>query len=146
MLIKVNISIYMKNLTVKQKRFCEEYSIDFNGKKAAIRAGYSTKTATEQASRLLSKKSIQEYLRQIQKQTREKMEMKKETYLNRLNEIQKTTNNNNEAIRAIRLIGKWLGFDKADDTVKQEQNIKVIISDFADKIDGKTGGTNAIKH
>ena len=42
------------SLTPKQQRFVEEYLIDLNGKQAAIRAGYSAKTAEMQASRLLS--------------------------------------------------------------------------------------------
>ena len=39
-------------LTDKQKRFCEEYLIDLNATQAAIRAGYSPKTAEQTASRL----------------------------------------------------------------------------------------------
>ena len=41
-------------LTPKQQRFVEEYLVDLNGTQAAIRAGYSAKTAQEQSSRLLS--------------------------------------------------------------------------------------------
>ena len=37
-----------QKLTEKQKRFCEEYIIDWNGTRAAIAAGYSKKTAKEQ--------------------------------------------------------------------------------------------------
>ena len=33
------------SLTAKQKRFCDEYLIDLNATQAAIRAGYSEKTA-----------------------------------------------------------------------------------------------------
>ena len=36
-------------MTDKQDRFCEEYMIDLNATQAAIRAGYSPKTAREQA-------------------------------------------------------------------------------------------------
>jgi phage terminase small subunit len=43
----------------KQKAFCAEYIIDFNGTQAAIRAGYSPRTANEQAAQLLAKLSIQ---------------------------------------------------------------------------------------
>jgi len=43
----------MNSLTPKQARFCEEYMIDLNGKQAAIRAGYSAKTAENKASNLL---------------------------------------------------------------------------------------------
>ena len=47
-------------LNEKQKRFCEEYLIDLNATQAAIRAGYSVKTANEQGSQLLAKLSVQE--------------------------------------------------------------------------------------
>ena len=43
----------------KQKRFVDEYLIDLNATQAAIRAGYSPKTANEQGSQLLAKLSIQ---------------------------------------------------------------------------------------
>lgn len=45
-------------LTPKQQRFVEEYLLDHNGTKAAIRAGYSKHTANEQAAGLLAKPSI----------------------------------------------------------------------------------------
>ena len=48
----------MKELSRKRQRFVEEYLIDFNGKQAAIRAGYSPKSAEMQASRLLSKAKV----------------------------------------------------------------------------------------
>lgn len=41
-------------LNDQQERFCREYIVDLNATQAAIRAGYSAKTAQEQASRLLS--------------------------------------------------------------------------------------------
>lgn len=41
-------------LTAKQHRFVAEYLVDLNATQAAIRAGYSPKTAQEQGSRLLS--------------------------------------------------------------------------------------------
>ena len=37
----------------RQAQFAQEYVVDFNGKQAAIRSGYSKKTAESQASRLL---------------------------------------------------------------------------------------------
>ena len=53
-------------MTDKQKRFCEEYMIDLNATQAAIRAGYSPKTANEQAGRLLVNVGIQNYIAQLQ--------------------------------------------------------------------------------
>lgn len=53
----------------KQKRFCEEYLVDCNATQAAIRAGYSEKTARAIGQRLLTnvdiKKYIDEQLKQI---------------------------------------------------------------------------------
>lgn len=56
-------------LNQKQQRFCEEYMIDLNATQAAIRAGYSVKTANEQGARLLANVSVSreiERLRAIQ--------------------------------------------------------------------------------
>ena len=47
-----------RKLNPKQQRFVEEYLIDLNATQAAIRAGYSPKTATAIASENLSKHSI----------------------------------------------------------------------------------------
>jgi phage terminase small subunit len=51
-------------LTLKQARFIEEYIVDLNGKQAAIRAGYSPKTAEVQASRLLSNAKVDAAVKQ----------------------------------------------------------------------------------
>ena len=50
----------MAKLTEKQQRFVDEYLIDLNATQAAIRAGYSVKTANEQGSQNLAKLSIQQ--------------------------------------------------------------------------------------
>lgn len=47
-------------MTRKQDRFVKEYLIDLNATQAAIRAGYSPKTANEQGARLLANVSVQE--------------------------------------------------------------------------------------
>ena len=47
-------------LTEKQRRFVDEYLIDLNATQAAIRAGYSVKTAREQASQNLTKLNVQQ--------------------------------------------------------------------------------------
>lgn len=45
-------------MTDKQATFCQEYLIDLNATQAAIRAGYSPKTANEQGAQLLANLSI----------------------------------------------------------------------------------------
>lgn len=52
----------MANMTAKQQRFCDEYLIDLNATQAAIRAGYSKKTANRIATENLSKPVIKEYI------------------------------------------------------------------------------------
>lgn len=51
----------------KQERFCREFMIDHNGTQAMIRAGYSKKTATAQASMMLAKPHIQKFLAELAK-------------------------------------------------------------------------------
>ncbi len=45
-------------LTSRQQRFVDEYLLDLNATQAAIRAGYSARTANEQGARLLAKASV----------------------------------------------------------------------------------------
>lgn len=49
-----------KKLTDKQRRFVEEYTVDFNATQAAIRAGYSKASANPTGSENLAKPSIRE--------------------------------------------------------------------------------------
>ena len=49
-------------MTKKQKRFCDEYLIDCNATQAAIRAGYSKKTAYSIGVENLNKPEIKAYI------------------------------------------------------------------------------------
>lgn len=49
-------------MTPKQQRFCDEYLIDLNATQAAIRAGYSEKTAYSIGNENLRKPEIKEYI------------------------------------------------------------------------------------
>lgn len=61
----------MAKMTAKQQRFCDEYLIDLNATQAAIRAGYSEKTAAVIAAENLRKPNIRDY---IEKRMSEKEE------------------------------------------------------------------------
>lgn len=52
----------MAKMTAKMQRFCDEYLIDLNATQAAIRAGYSEKTARTIAAENLTKPDIQAYI------------------------------------------------------------------------------------
>jgi len=53
-------------LTAKRKRFCREWIIDRNGTQAAVRSGYSEKTANEQAAQLLADTSVQKEIARLE--------------------------------------------------------------------------------
>lgn len=71
-------------LTDKQKRFCEEYLIDLNATQAAIRAGYSPKTAEQTASRLLRNVKVQEYIAKRKKELSRSTEITQERVIKEL--------------------------------------------------------------
>ena len=62
-------------MTPKQERFCEEYIIDLNATQAAIRAGYSKKTANRIASQNLSKLDIQNLISELSKKATQRNEI-----------------------------------------------------------------------
>lgn len=73
----------MAKLTPKQQRFVEEYLVDLNATQAAIRAGYSPKTANEQASRLLANVNVKAAVAEAQKRLSERTEITQDMVLNR---------------------------------------------------------------
>lgn len=77
----------MGKLTARQKRFCDEYLIDLNATQAAIRAGYSKKTANEQAAQNLAKLSIQEYIRERMEEKDDELIAKQDEVLQTLTRI-----------------------------------------------------------
>ena len=50
----------------KHDQFCQEFVKDLNATQAAIRAGYSSRTARQQGSRLLTNANIQSRIAQLQ--------------------------------------------------------------------------------
>lgn len=74
-------------LTDKQEMFCREYLIDLNATQAAIRAGYSAKTANRTASENLSKPDIQSRIAELKAQRNDLVGINATYVLNRLVEI-----------------------------------------------------------
>lgn len=58
---KTQAQIMGEKLKPQVRRFVHEYLIDLSGKEAAIRAGYSERTAASQASRLLRDPDVRAY-------------------------------------------------------------------------------------
>lgn len=73
-------------LTPKQAAFVREYLVDRNGTQAAIRAGYSEKTANEQAARLLANVNIKEEMAKGEAKHAERCAVSVESLTDELNE------------------------------------------------------------
>lgn len=71
-------------LTPKQQKFVDEYLVDLNATQAAIRAGYSKKTAAAIAAENLMKPCIAEAIAKRQKCLRNKLEISQEAVLREL--------------------------------------------------------------
>lgn len=63
------------NLTSKQQAFCEEYLVDLNATQAAIRAGYSEKTAKEIGFENLTKPHIAEEVQRLMSERSKRTEV-----------------------------------------------------------------------
>lgn len=113
-----------KKLTDKQKRFCEEYVIDWNATRAAKAAGYSEDTARQQGSNTLSKVYIQDYIKQITEDISKLAGLSKLGVLNQLKKViyctdQKKTQQRDK-LKALEVVNKMLGFNEAEKSeVKQ---------------------------
>ena len=70
-----------KKLTPKQKAFVSEYLIDLNATQAAIRAGYSPKTANEQGARLLANVSIAQTIQKAMQDREQRTEITQDRVL-----------------------------------------------------------------
>ena len=74
----------MADLTAKQKRFIEEYLLDLNATQAAIRAGYSEKTAHVQGPRMLENVRVKQAITDAQKERTERVQIDQDWVLARL--------------------------------------------------------------
>lgn len=133
-------------MNARQKRFCDEYLIDCNATQAAIRAGYSAKTAKQIGRENLTKPYLKAYIdEQLEILHNEKIATAdevlqyltsimrgehKEQTLKFIGEgVQKITNidvSAKERLKAAELIGKRYGIFK--DNVDVGGSIPVVIS------------------
>ena len=108
--------------------FCECYVLDWNATQAAIEAGYSSDTARQQGSRLLSKVYIQEYIKHIQKDLQKLAGISKLKVLCELmNVIDSSEEATRDKLKALEVVNKMLGFN---DPEKQE--VKTIDNNIQD--------------
>lgn len=101
-------------LTKWSKRFAEEYVKDLNGTRAAVRAGYSEKTAKQQAYRLLSQYEVQQAIAKQQEEISRRTQIDQDYIVNSLRAVADSCMeadkwNPQAANKSLELLGKHLG-------------------------------------
>jgi len=99
------------NLTAKQSLFVKEYLIDLNATQAAIRVGYSPKTAQEQSSRLLSNVIIKDAIQNAMEERSKEVSITARDVLESIIMIRGMAvkaEKLNDALKANELLGKHL--------------------------------------
>ncbi len=99
------------DLTPRQERFCQEYTIDLNATGAARRAGYSEKTAHVQGPRLSANVRVAARIDQLQIEATKRNEITVDRVLQMLIDSYrdaKAANQHGPAVRAAELLGKHL--------------------------------------
>lgn len=108
----------MDKLTQRQEMFCREYLVDLNGTQAAIRAGYSPKTANEQATRLLANVSVRSHVQKLMGDRVERVARSADDVLRDLHKIKEVNMretddgemvNSAAALKALELEGRHIG-------------------------------------
>ena len=121
-------------LTARQKRFVEEYLIDFNGAQAAIRAGYSESSAKEIAAENLTKPNIRAEVDRLTNQISEKALITKEMVINGLKQEAQTYgegSSHSARVSAWAQLGKHLNMF----TEKVEHSGKIEVASIGNLID-----------
>ncbi len=127
-------------MNVKQKRFCDEYLIDCNATQAAIRAGYSEKSAKSIGSSNLRRQEVKDYIEeQLDTIHSEKLADATEimeyltTVLRGENVLEKDNTNTTtrlpdirERLKAAELLGKRFGLFK--EIIDEQEVLPVVIS------------------
>ena len=124
-----------KKLTAKQAKFCQEYMVDLNATQAAVRAGYSAKTANVTGFKLLVNPSIAPRIAEMQAEGAQRAELSADWVLQELKGNHKQARENDElghSNKALELIGKHIGMF----IDKQELNSNVTVEIIQHVIDG----------
>src|SRR6476620_7044027 len=74
-------------LSDKQERFVRKYLVDLNVTQAAIRAGYSRKTANEQGSQNLVKLSVSQAIAERQAERARRLDLKTDDVVDELRKV-----------------------------------------------------------
>lgn len=115
----------VKTLTAKQQAFVNEYLIDLNATQAAIRAGYSSKTAAQIAHELLDKTLVAAAINEALAKRTEKAEIDALWVLNEATDLYKACRDADklsDANTALKLVGSHVNVQAFKERVAQEHS------------------------
>jgi hypothetical protein len=116
-------------LTPKQRRFVDEYLLDLNATQAAIRAGYSARTANEQGARLLANASVAAAAQSAQLARSERLQLTQDDVLRGLHREATLTgegSSHSARVAAWGLLAKHLGMlDRRPEAAEQFFTISI---------------------
>jgi phage terminase small subunit len=96
-------------MTPKQEMFIKEYLLDLNATQAAVRAGYSEKSAMEIGYQLLRKTSVQEAIQKAVNERTRNVEITTEWILQGIKDIADNLDEQTkDRLKAFELLGKYL--------------------------------------
>lgn len=107
-----NVQEVIDNLTVRQRRFVEEYLVDFNGAAAVSRAGYDSKHPNRMAYQLLKNPAIRIAIDQLTLERASDFVIKPDYVIQKITKtIEKAENDNNHnaVLRGCELLARHLG-------------------------------------
>jgi len=117
-------------LTDKQEKFCLEYLIDLNATQAALRAGYSKKTATDIACENLGKPKISQRISELQAEIRDRTNITVDFVLNGIKDIAEQGKQENNRLKAFDLLGRHLGVYEKDNGQSRPEAIMKITRNY----------------
>jgi len=116
----------MSKLTAKQKKFCDEYLIDLNATQAAIRAGYSEKTAYAIGVENLRKPQIVDEIECKQSEIRNRNAITVDFVVNGIKAIAEGGEHENNRLKAFDLLAKHVGAYEKDNEQSKPETIVVV--------------------
>lgn len=132
--------------TEKQKRFCEEYLIDLNATQAAIRSGYSQKSAYTVGQKLTKKDEVKSYIAEMTERLRAENVAEAQEVMRYLTDVMRGKSRSSvlclagegaqtviekppderERLKAAELLGKRYGL--FTDKLQMDGNVPIVIS------------------
>lgn len=98
-----------KNCIEQQRRFAQEYALDGNATQAAIRAGYSPRSAHDTGHRLLKVPDVQAIIQEIRKSEAKKYENERDAVMAELRAMAFHYKYDMVKLSALKLLGEKLG-------------------------------------